>query len=174
MAAALRTRDEIEAADAARGDGRSNDAGGDDDERDKRRARRPSTTDPQARVMKMEPKTRQGCGRRPAVNVQCATDVASGVVLGVDVANRGNAPPHLTQMVDQLADRCGTAAGAWLADGGVVSLAAVTDLADRGIAFHAPPPERRGNRPAGPRPRSPADARPRSRSGTPSPAISPA
>jgi hypothetical protein len=38
-----------------------------------------------------------------------------------------------------------------MADGAFVSLAAVTDLAGRGIALYAPPPERRGGRAAGPR-----------------------
>ena len=91
-------------------------------------------------------------GWRPAVNVQYATDVASGVVVGVDVANGGNDQPQLMPMVDQIAERYGTAPGAWLADGGYVSLAAVKALDARGIALYAPPPERRGGRPGGPRP----------------------
>ncbi|NBB70062.1 MAG: hypothetical protein GVY33_07005 [Alphaproteobacteria bacterium] len=151
--AALRTLDTVEAADAARGgDGTSRAGGGrsdatGDEERDKRRARRASTTDPEVRVMKMA-----DGGWRPAVNVQYATDVASGVVVGVDVANGGNDQPQLMRMVEQIAERYDTVPGAWLADGGYVSLAAVTDLAGRGIALYAPPPERRGGRAAGPRP----------------------
>ena len=153
--AALRTLDTVEAADAERGGsgsssadgGRSDDAGDEEEERDKRRARRASTTDPEVRVMKMA-----DGGWRPAVNVQYATDVASGVVVGVDVANGGNDQPQLTPMVDQIAARYGTAPGAWLADGGYVSLAAVKALDARGIALYAPPPKPRGGRPAGPRP----------------------
>jgi transposase len=153
--AALRTLDAVEAADAARGGsgasradgGRSDAAGDEEEERDKRRARRASTTDPEVRVMKMA-----DGGWRPAVNVQYATDVASGVVVGVDVANGGNDQPQLMRMVEQIAERYDTVPGAWLADGGYVSLAAVTDLAGRGIALYAPPPERRGGRAAGPRP----------------------
>jgi transposase len=153
--AALRTLDAVEAADAARGGGgasradggRSDAAGDEEEERDKRRARRASTTDPEVRVMKMA-----DGGWRPAVNVQYATDVASGVVVGVDVANGGNDQPQLIPMVEQIAERYSTAPGAWLADGGYVSLAAVTDLAARGIALYAPPPERRDGRAAGPRP----------------------
>ena len=153
--AALRTLDAVEAADAARGGsgtsradgGRSDDAADDEEERDKRRARRASTTDPEVRVMKMA-----DGGWRPAVNVQYATDVASGVVVGVDVANGGNDQPQLVPMVDQLADRYDTVPGAWLADGGFVSLHAVKDLDARNIALYAPPPKRRDGRPAGPRP----------------------
>jgi len=54
--------------------------------------------------------------------------------------------------VYQIADRYGTAPGAWLADGGYVSLAAVKALDARGIALYAPPPRRRDGRPDGPRP----------------------
>jgi transposase len=153
--AALRTLDAVEAADAERGgsgasragDGRSDAAGDDDDdERDKRRARRASTTDPEVRVMKMA-----DGGWRPAVNVQYAADVASGLVVGVDVANGGNDQPQLVPMVEQIAERYGTAPGAWLADGGYVSLAAVKALDARGIALYAPPPKSRGGRAAGPR-----------------------
>lgn len=144
--AALRTLDAVEAVDGERG-GRSGDAGEGDDEHDERRARRASTTDPEVRVMKMA-----DGGWRPAVNVQYATDVESGLVVGVDVANRGNDQPQLVPMVDQIAERYGTVPDAWLADGGFVSLDAVTDLDGRGIALYAPPPKRRGGRPPGPRP----------------------
>ncbi len=144
--AALRTLDAVEAVDAERG-GSSGDAGEGDDEHDKRRARRASTTDPEVRVMKMA-----DGGWRPAVNVQYATDVESGVVVGVDVTNRGNDQPQLVPMVDQIAERYGTVPDAWLADGGFVSLAAVTDLDGRGIALYAPPSKRRGGHPPGPRP----------------------
>mgnify|MGYP006309060729 CR=1 FL=1 len=64
-------------------------------------------------------------------------------------------------MVDQIAERYGTVPDAWLADGGFVSLATVTDLDGRGIALYAPPPERQGGRPPGPRPGPrPGDAPP--------------
>jgi hypothetical protein len=101
---------------ASTADDRSDDAGDDDEERDQRRARRASTTDPEVRVMKMA-----DGGWRPAVNVQYATDVASGVVVGVDVANGGNDQPQPIPMVDQLADHYDTVPGAWLADSGFVS-----------------------------------------------------
>ena len=91
-------------------------------------------------------------GWRPAVNVQYATDVESGVVVGVDVTTRGNDQPQLVPMVEQIAERYGTVPDAWLADGGFVSLAAVTDLDGRGIALYAPPSKRRGGHPPGPRP----------------------
>src|SRR5437660_114382 len=45
---------------------------------------RASTTDPQARRMKMP-----DGGTRPAYNAQLATDTASGIIVGVDIVNEG-------------------------------------------------------------------------------------
>jgi len=151
----MRTLEEREAADASRpGDGTSGDDDGDageDDERDQRRARRASTTDPEARMMKMAQKTKRGGGWRPAVNVQYAADVASGIVVGVDLTKGGNDQPNLETMVDQIAARYANAPGVWLADGGFVSLDAVKDLDALGMALYAPPPKSRGGRRSGPR-----------------------
>ena len=64
-----------------------------------------STTDPQARVMKMA-----DGGFRPAYNVSAsggATDVSSGIVLGVAVINDGTDQGEALPMVDQVVQRTG-------------------------------------------------------------------
>jgi transposase len=100
---------------------------------------RASTTDPDARVMKMA-----DGGFRPAYNVQLATDVASGYVVGVAVTNQGSDQQQLVPMLDQLAQR-GVRADHLLADGGYVAHAAIEDATARGITVLMPvPPRRRG------------------------------
>jgi len=61
---------------------------------------RVSTTDPQARVMKMA-----DGGYRPAYNFEFATDTAHRVIVGVDVTNAGSDKAELTPMLDQVAAR---------------------------------------------------------------------
>lgn len=78
---------------------------------------RASTTDPDARVMKMP-----DGGFRPAYNVQFATDTGSQVIVGVDVTNKGNDGGHLVPMAAQIAERHGKAPPEILVDGGFVKL----------------------------------------------------
>ena len=66
---------------------------------------RVSTTDPEARVMKMP-----DGGFRPAYNVSAsggATDVSSGIVLGVSVINDGTDQGEALPMVEQIVQRTG-------------------------------------------------------------------
>jgi len=79
-------------------------------EREKARA---STTDPEARVMKMA-----DGGFRPAHNVQFATDTASQVITGVEVVNTGSDLGQMPPMVEQHQDRYGKAPEEMLVDGG--------------------------------------------------------
>jgi hypothetical protein len=58
---------------------------------------RASTTDPEARNMKMA-----DGGMRPGYNVQFTTDTATGVVVGVEVNNEGTDGSQLPPMLDQL------------------------------------------------------------------------
>jgi transposase len=74
---------------------------------------RASTTDPDARNMKMA-----DGGYRPAYNVQFATDVDSQVIVGVDVTNQGTDAGQLTPMVEQIEKRTGVRPPEVLADGG--------------------------------------------------------
>jgi transposase len=74
---------------------------------------RASTTDADARFMKMA-----DGGIRPAVNVQLAADTASQIITGVDVANVGSDMGQMSPMIDQHNDRYGKPPGEMLVDGG--------------------------------------------------------
>ncbi len=81
-------------------------------ERNKARA---STTDPEARVMKMA-----DGGFRPAFNVQLATATDSQIITGVDVVNSGGDQGKLAPMVEQHEDRYDEPPREMLVDGGFV------------------------------------------------------
>jgi hypothetical protein len=74
---------------------------------------RASTTDPEARVMKMA-----DGGYRPAYNVQLATETETQIITGVDVSNSGGDQGKMAPMVEQHQDRYGKAPGEMLVDGG--------------------------------------------------------
>lgn len=94
---------------------------------------RASTTDPDARVMKMG-----DAGFRPAFNVQFATDCESQLIVGVDVVNTGSDRAQLLPMLDQLERRFHRLPGAMLADGGFASHLAVEQTDQRGVTLYAP------------------------------------
>jgi transposase len=81
-------------------------------DRDQARA---STTDADARVMKMA-----DGGFRPAYNVQLGTDSATQIITGVDVTNSGGDQGKLAPMVEQHQERYEQAPAEMLADGGFV------------------------------------------------------
>jgi hypothetical protein len=99
-------------------------------ERDEARV---STTDPEARVMKMA-----DGGFRPAYNAQLATDTGSQVVVGVAVANAGSDQGQMGEMTRQLEARYGRRAGAMLVDGGFVKLADIEQVTQGGSTVYAP------------------------------------
>ena len=93
---------------------------------------RTSTTDPEARVMKMP-----DGGFRPAYNVQLATDRASGVIVGVKVVNTadsGQAAP----MEGQVLQRTGEHPKDYLMDGGFATREDITTLERRDVTVYAP------------------------------------
>lgn len=96
---------------------------------------RVSTTDPEARVMKMG-----DGGWRPAYNIQLATDTHSRFIIGVDVINIGNDGGQLLPMLAQLQRRLGKAPDEYLADGSYAKLTDVHALEERGIRLFAPVP----------------------------------
>ena len=108
---------------------------------------RVSTTDPDARVMKMP-----GGDFRPAYNIQFATDVGSQVIVGVGVINRGNDQGEGLAMEEQVAQRTGQHPGAYLLDGGFVDLADIEALEGRGVRVYAPPKKGTGGRKVTPKP----------------------
>jgi hypothetical protein len=91
-----------------------------------------STTDPEARVMKMA-----DGGFRPAYNVQFATDVDGQAMVGVAVSHSGE-PAQLLPMLDQGERRTGDRPDALFADGGYVSTDGIVGAAARGVTLSAP------------------------------------
>jgi transposase len=108
------------------------------EERDKGRkekssAARASTTDPEARNMKFS-----DGGYRPGYNVQFATDVESGIVVGVEVTNEGTDAEQLPPMLDQVEERYDKVPAAVLVDGGFTSLDAIDSTESRGCQVYGP------------------------------------
>ena len=94
---------------------------------------RTSTTDPEARIMKMS-----DGGFRPAYNVQFATDHDSDVIVGVLVTPASSEHHELVPMLDQLEARLGASPATLLVDGGFVAQAAIHTATDRGCASWPP------------------------------------
>jgi transposase len=94
---------------------------------------RVSTTDPEARVMKMP-----DGGFRPAYNVQLATDAASRVIVGARVVNVGSDVGQLTPMLDEIKRHTGRVPAEHLVDGGFVNLDAFVAAEAGGVTIYAP------------------------------------
>jgi hypothetical protein len=94
---------------------------------------RASTTDPDARVMKMA-----DGGFRPAFNVHLGTDTGSQVVIAVEVTNEGTDCGMMVPLAEQVEQRYERTPEEWLADGGCVSLDNVEAMHAKGCAVYAP------------------------------------
>jgi DDE family transposase len=94
---------------------------------------RVSTTDPEARVMKMS-----DGGFRPAYNVQLATDVESRFIVGVEVINSGSDKRNVPPMLDQVKRRTGRYPEAHLADAGFNDLASIEATTARSVTIYTP------------------------------------
>ena len=95
---------------------------------------RASTTDADAKVMKMA-----NGGFNPAVNVQFAVDTESRAVVGVDVAGEGN-DHHLAEpMRRQVEQRAGQKVEEHLIDGGFLVKEEVERAAAEGVTLYVPP-----------------------------------
>jgi len=100
---------------------------------------RVSTTDPEARVMKMG-----DGGFRPAFNVQFATTAdAARVIAGVAVTTRGSDMGETTPMLAQIEARTGVRPAELLVDGGYPQHEAIDQAAARGATVYAPVPKPR-------------------------------
>ena len=99
-------------------------------DREKARA---STTDADARVMKMG-----DGGFRPALNVQLATATASQVITGVDVTNSGGDQGQLAPMVQQHQERYERVPDEALVDGGFVKKEDIEKVQQGGTTVYAP------------------------------------
>jgi len=97
-----------------------------------------STTDPEARVMKMA-----DGGFRPAYNLQFATDTQSRIIVGLRAGNAGTDSQQLAPMLDEIERRTAAVPGQHLADGGYMNFAAVEQAAARGVEGLLPARENR-------------------------------
>jgi transposase len=96
---------------------------------------RASSSDPDARIMKM------GDGSyRPAYNVQIKTAVAGGHVVGVSVTDRGNDHGLLQPAIEEIGQRYGVRPQRVLADGGYTSKADFEALHAQDIELFCPLP----------------------------------
>ena len=94
---------------------------------------RASTTDAEARVMKMA-----DGGFRPAYNVQFVSDTTSGAIAAVAVDNVGSDMGKLAPMNEALATYYGQRPGEHLADGGYTKLEDIKVLAEAGVTAYVP------------------------------------
>lgn len=101
---------------------------------------RASTTDADARVMKMG-----DGGFRPAFNVQFATECEGQVIVGMDVVNAGSDMAQLAPMVEQVEQRLGQSPDEWLVDGGFPSHEQIDAVAGK-TEVYAPVPEPRAKK----------------------------
>lgn len=99
---------------------------------------RVSTTDAEARVMKMA-----DGGFRPAYNVQLAVDAQTQLIACVEVVNTGSDMGLMAPMHEALQQRYDCTPSHWLADGGFTKLEAINELTERGTQPVVPPPRSR-------------------------------
>jgi transposase len=107
---------------------------------------RASTSDPQARVMKMG-----DGGYRPAYNAQFTTTVEGSHIIGVSVTNSASDRGLLGPAIDDVARRYGVSPQQVLADGGFDSKADIERLHAEKIDLFCPLPKNSKRDPAAPR-----------------------
>jgi transposase len=96
-------------------------------------APRSSTTDPEARRMKMA-----DGGFRPAYNVQFCTDGVNRFIVEVDATNQGSDWGRMAPLHEQLQKRYGRTPRDYLVDCGFPSQADIEVLEERGTTVYAP------------------------------------
>jgi transposase len=104
-----------------------------EEQHQKRTEPRASSTDAEARVMKMG-----DGGFRPAYNVQLTTTTDSQIIVGIEVNNCGSDLGQLSPMLDQVEQRYEGCPAEWLADGGFARNADIEDAHRRGTTVYAP------------------------------------
>lgn len=121
--------------------GKTDDGKEPEPEKEPEKEPRASTTDAEARVMKMA-----DGGFRPAYNVQFAADTRSGAVAGVSVDNVGSDMGKMAPMNEAVAGSYGQRPAEHLADGGFARLDDIEDLAQAGVVTFVPVPMPRDKR----------------------------
>lgn len=104
-----------------------------EEQHQKRSEPRASSTDAQARVMKMA-----DGGFRPAYNVQFTTTTDSQIIVGIEVNNCGSDLGQLSPMLEQVEQRYEQRPAEWLADGGFARNADIEDAHRGGTTVYAP------------------------------------
>jgi transposase len=94
---------------------------------------RSSTTDPEARTMKMG-----DGGYRPAYNVQFATDGQTRMIVAVEVTNNGSDGGQMAPMHETVQERYGKTPEHYLVDGGFPTIEDVTQVEQAGSQVIAP------------------------------------
>jgi len=102
---------------------------------EKQKAPRASTTDAEARVMKMA-----DGGYRPAYNGQFASDPQTQVIVAVDLDTSGSDGGLMRPMQEKIAATYGQAPQQYLVDGGFHKIDDIEAAHAAGIAVFAPPP----------------------------------
>jgi transposase len=95
---------------------------------------RASTTDPDARVMKMA-----DGGFRPAYNCQLATDVDSRLIVACRASNSGGDMGQVESTVEEIRRRLEAKPESYLVDGGYAKRESIDQLTDEQITVYAPP-----------------------------------
>jgi transposase len=103
---------------------------------------RGSTTDPEARKMRMA-----NGGFSPGYNVQFATDAAHGVIVGVHVTNNGSDSGQAPPMAEQVERRTGQRPKEYLVDAAYTDKASVDALDALKVTLYGAVPERWGQDP---------------------------
>jgi transposase len=94
---------------------------------------RASTTDPEARRMKMA-----DGGTRPGYNLQFCTTTQTGIIVGVTVTNQGSDGGLLGPMLNKVEEAYGQKPACALVDGGFSSKADVESAHENGIEVYTP------------------------------------
>ena len=94
---------------------------------------RVSTTDPEARVMKMG-----DGGFRPALNIQLASTGDGRAIVGVQVSQQGSDGGLAAPLEAQVAERTGQHPTEYLMDGGLATRDDITTLAAHDVTVYAP------------------------------------
>lgn len=95
---------------------------------------RASTTDPDARVMKMA-----DGGFRPAFNCQLASDVDSRIVIALRASNSGGDMGQVEPTVEEIRERLRAKPASYIVDGGYAKRESIDRLTDEQIKVFAPP-----------------------------------
>lgn len=108
----------------------------------RRNEARVSTSDPEARRMKLP-----GGAIQPAYNVQFGTDVGSRAIVAVDVVNTGSDAGQSEPLRRQAERRSGRRVKEHLFDGGFVNKELIGAAESGGVAIYAPLPKNRAGEP---------------------------